>query len=96
MLGLEEYARSFKKGLNYVLYDSKIETRVEPTIDKSNIESIGYYDGYTYGEYLEMTGQTMSIKSEQLIAQIDKQHTRALNKYGEFLGLNSEDKEQIK
>lgn len=81
MLGLEEYAKSFKKGLNYVLYDSEPETRDEPILNENDLESIGYYDGYQYGEYLEMTGQTMSIKQEQLMAEIDKRHTRALDKY---------------
>lgn len=92
MFGLEEYAESFRKGLNYVLYDSEQEKRIEPVLNEKSLESIGYYDGYQYGEYLEMTGQTMSIKSEQLIAEIDKQHTRALNKYSESLKLNLNEK----
>lgn len=81
MFGIKEFTQAFKKGLNYVLYDSEIETRVEPILDKGNLESIGYYDGYQYGEYLEMTGQTMSVSQEQLIAVIDKYHTKALDTY---------------
>lgn len=84
MLGLEEYTKEFKKGLNYVLYDSEQESRIEPTLDESNLESIGYYDGYQYGEYLELTGQTMSISAEQLMAEIDKRHTKALDKYRKY------------
>ena len=81
MLGLEEYAKGFKKGLHYVLYESEEGERKIPILDKSNLESIGYYDGYQYGEYLERTGQTMSISGEQLIAEIDKRHTTALKTY---------------
>lgn len=96
MYGLNEYSKSFKKGLNYVLYDSEEETRIEPILDESSIESIGYYDGYNYGEYLERTGQTMSVSSEQLIAEIDKHHTRALDKYNKSLNLDTEEKGQVK
>ncbi len=96
MLGLQEYAMAFRNGLNYVLYDSEQETRVEPVLDVKSLQSIGYYDGYHYGEYLEICSQTMSISNEQLIAEIDKRHTRAIDKYGEQLGLVSTDKNQIK
>lgn len=81
MLGIEEYANAFKNGMNYVLYDSDVEDRVTPTVNFSNMESIGYYDGFHYGEYLEATGQTMSVSQEQLIAVIDKYHTQALKRY---------------
>ena len=84
MLGMKEYADAFKKGMNYVLYDSDIEDRMEPILDLSDFVSIGYYDGYTYGEYLEQTGQTMSTSQEQLIAVIDKYHTQALKRYSQL------------
>lgn len=93
MLGLEEYSRAFKEGYTYVLYDSEPETRQVPSLDKTSLESIGYYDGYNYGEYLETTSQTMSISHEQLIAEIDKRHTKALEKYHEFLGIKSDNGE---
>ena len=96
MYGLNEYARSFRNGLNYVLYDSSNTDRVEPVLEESSIESIGYYDGYNYGEYLEMTGQTMSVSSEQIIAEIDKHHTRALDRYGKTLGFVDNNKDQVK
>lgn len=81
MLGLEEYTNAFKNGMNYVLYGSDVEDRVTPTVDLNNMKSIGYYDGFHYGEYLETTGQTMSVSQEQLIAVIDKYHTQALKRY---------------
>jgi len=93
MLGLEEYTKGFMNGRNYVLYQSELESRQEPTLDKANLESIGYYDGYNYGEYLERTGQTMSISPEQLIAEIDKRHTKALKTYEEFLNIKSNNEE---
>lgn len=93
MLGLEEYAEGFKKGYTYVLYESEPESREEKQLDKSDLESIGYHDGYNYGEYLELTGQTMSISREQLIAEIDKRHTKALKTYEEFLDIKSSDEE---
>ena len=93
MLGLEEYAKGFKKGYTYVLYESESESRQEPALDKTSLESIGYYDGYNYGEYLERTGQTMSISPEQLIAEIDKRHTKALKTYEEFLNIKSNNEE---
>ena len=96
MLGLEEYTQGFKKGYTYVLYDSEPETRQEQPLDKTNLESIGYHDGYNYGEYLEITGQTMSISQEQLIAEIDKRHTKALKNYEEFLNIENNEKQQIK
>lgn len=84
MLGLNEYTVAFKQGLNYVLYDSEKETRKEPKIDNSSLTSIGYYDGYQYGEYCEMVGISMSISQEQLIAVIDKYHTQALERYSTY------------
>jgi hypothetical protein len=83
MYGFNEYTNAFKKGLNYVLY-SDYEKRVEPTLDKGNIESIGFNDGYIYGEYCERTGQTMSISQEQLIAVINKAYSRAIDTYREY------------
>lgn len=85
MDGLFEYTEAFREGLNYVLYYSDVETRETPILDESSLESIGYYDGFNYGEYLEMTRQTMSITQEQLIAVIDKNHTQALKKHFEYV-----------
>lgn len=95
MLGLEEYAEAFKRGLNYVLYGSN-QNREIPTVDNGNLESLGYHDGYVYGEYCEMTGQAMSISQEQLIAVIDKSHSRALNIYNTYMQENINQKGQIK
>ncbi len=96
MYGLNEYTIAFKNGLNYVLYGSDEETRIEPTLDKSDIKSIGYNDGYHYGIYLEITSQTMSVSDEQLIAEIDKYHTSALNRYSEELKLDAKEKDPVK
>lgn len=81
MFGIEEYAKAFKNGMNYVLYDSEEYNREVSNLNEDSMESIGYCDGYQYGEFLERTGQTMSISDEQLIAVIDKYHTQALKKY---------------
>lgn len=85
MDSLFAYAEAFREGLNYFLYCSDITTREKPILDESNLESIGYYDGFNYGEYLEMTRQTMSISQEQLMAVIDKNHTQALKKHFEYM-----------
>lgn len=78
-----EYAEAFKKGRNYVIFESEPEERTFPILDKGDLKSIGYYDGYQYGEYLEMTSQTMSISDEQLIAVISKAYWRAIDDYHE-------------
>lgn len=81
MLNIIEYARAFKDGMNYVLNGSSEQDRIESDLYLSSIVSvIGYHDGYHYGEYLERTGQTMSISAEQLMAEIDKHYTQALKK----------------
>lgn len=85
MFEMKKYEEAFKRGWNYVLYGSEKETREQPQLDKSNLESIGYYDGYQYGEYCEMAGLTMSISQEQLIAVIDKYHTNALKTQQEYV-----------
>lgn len=85
MFKIDEYANAFKKGMNYILYGSDAQTRELVTLDVSNMESIGYYDGYQYGEFLELTCQTMSISDEQLIAVIDKYHTQALKRYKNYI-----------
>lgn len=95
MYGLNEYAIAFKNGLNYVLYGSDEETRKEPTLDKSDIESIGYYDGYHYGIYLEITGQAIG-SDDQLIGEIDKWHNSALNRYSKELKLDRKEKDSVK
>jgi len=77
------YNEAFRKGYGYVLYGSDKDKRVEPTVDYSDLSSIGYYDGYQYGEYCELTSQTMSISGEHLIAVISKAFSRAIDKYRE-------------
>jgi len=97
MLGLEEYSRGFKEGYTYVLYDSEPDTRKKQReLVKSDIESIGYHDGYEYAEYLELTSQTMSISHEQLVAEIDKRHTNALKNYADFLNPKAQEKGSTK
>lgn len=87
MLDFLKYSEEFIKGYKYYLYESNENNRVEPELDKSDMKSIGYYNGYNYGEYCEMTCQTMSIGKEQLTAQIDKTHTQALNMHKEYMDL---------
>lgn len=73
-----EFSDSFKKGYKYVLWNSTEENRENPTVNMADINSIGYNLGFQYGEYCELTSQTMSISQEQMIAIIDKSYTRAL------------------
>lgn len=87
MLDFLKYSEEFIKGYKYFLYESNENNRIEPVLDKSDMKSIGYYNGYSYGEYCEMTCQTMSIGKEQLTAQIDKTHTKALNMHKEYMDL---------
>lgn len=84
MLKMNDYVHAFNKGMNYVLYDSDEQTREFPTLDLSSMESIGYYDGYQYGEFLCLTSQIMSISDEQLFAVIDKNHTQALKRHHNY------------
>jgi len=77
---LIEYTLAFRKSFKNYLYGG-VENREVPVLDKGSFKSLGTYDGYQYGEYCEITCQTMSISSEQLIAVIDKYHTRALETY---------------
>lgn len=72
------YYEEFKKGYYYVLYDSDSDDRVVPVVDYNNLDSIAYNSGFQYGEYCELTSQTMSISSEQLLAVMDKSFTNAL------------------
>lgn len=87
MLDFLKYSEAFIKGYRYYLYESNENNRIEPSLDKTNMESIGYYNGYCYGEYCEMTCQTMSINSGQLTAEIDKTHTKSLNMHKEYMDL---------
>ena len=57
MNSLEQYAESFRRGLYQFLYTDE-GNRQMPMMNKGSLASIGYYDGYQYGEYLEITGQT--------------------------------------
>lgn len=84
MLGYFEYEKAFKKGLSYILYQSNGRDRVAPEFSCESLEKLGYYDGYQYGEYLELTGQTMSISQEHLLAEIDKHHTQAYSLYHQY------------
>lgn len=87
MLEFLKYSEAFIKGYRYYLYESDENNRIEPSLDKTDMESIGYYNGYGYGEYCEMTCQTMSMNSGQLTAQIDKTHTKSLNMHKEYMDL---------
>lgn len=78
-----EYSENFKRGYNENIYCGAINVLSEDSVDYSNMESIGYYDGSCYAEYIVNTFQTMSVTSEQLMAEIDKRHTKALEKFVE-------------
>ena len=81
-----EYMNEFKKGMYYVLYGSDEQNRVESDLHLSSIVSvIGYHDGFHYGKYLILTGQTMSISPDQVTATMDKCHTQALKKYRKII-----------
>lgn len=73
-----KYYEEFKKGYYYVLFDSDENNRKIPIVDYSDLNSIAYNSGFQYGEYCELTSQTMSVSQEQLLAVMDKSYTRAL------------------
>ena len=83
---INEYAKSFKEGLNFVLDYADEEDPLstinldEPMIDYSSLSSIGYHDGFIQGTYYVRTYQTNSISSEQLSIIIDKLYGKALEK----------------
>lgn len=77
MLEETNYYNAFKKGFYYVLYNDD-ETRETPIVKLDDLESIGYNAGFQYGEYCELTSQTMSISGEQLLAVMSKSYSRAV------------------
>ena len=79
------YQNAFRKGYNYVLYGSEEDDRKTPTVNFNDLESIGYCNGFQYGEYCEITSQTMSISDTQLIAIIDKSFSRALEQRDSYI-----------
>ena len=81
MLNKIEYQKSFKNGLNEVIYSDNPENLSEPEVDYTDISSIGYYDGFQYGDYCVRTGQQNAIKPEHLIAVIDKAFNRSVDIY---------------
>lgn len=79
-----EYSVNFKRGYNENIYCNATNVPDTETVDFSNMSSVGYYDGCCYAKYVVDTFQTMSISSEQLIAEIDKRYTNALKKCNEL------------
>lgn len=78
MMEETNYYNAFKKGFYYVLYGDN-KTRKTPIVNNlDDLESIGYYEGFQYGEYCELTSQTMSISGEQLLAVMSKSYARAV------------------
>lgn len=79
-----KYSNAFVCGYRDNVYCDAINVLSEDSVDYSNMESIGYYDGSCYAEYIVNTFQTMSVTSEQLMAEIDKRYTNALKKCNEL------------
>lgn len=79
MIEETNYYNAFKQGFYYVLYDSDPENRKTPVVNLDDLNSIGYNAGFQYGEYCELTSQTMSISGEQLLAVMSKSYARALD-----------------
>ncbi len=76
--GYMEYANGFVRGYNENVYNDEGNKLYVKDVDFSSMESIGYYDGNSYAEYVKDT--FMSITQEQLIAEIDKRHTLAMER----------------
>ena len=77
MMEETNYYNAFKKGFYYVLYGDN-KTRKAPIVNLDDLDSIGYNAGFQYGEYCELTSQTMSISGEQLLAVMSKSYARAV------------------
>ena len=77
MMDETNYYNAFKKGFYYVLYGDN-KTRKAPIVNLDDLDSIGYNAGFQYGEYCELTSQTMSISGEQLLAVMSKSYARAV------------------
>ena len=79
-----EYSAAFLKGYNYVLYEREDELEDEPEVDYSDFNSIGYYDGYCYGDFCYRTGKKNAINSD-IEANIDKCYSQAIKRNAEYL-----------
>lgn len=79
-IGYMEYSNAFVRGYNENVYNDGENKLDVKDVDFSSMESIGYYDGNSYAEYVKDTFQVMSITQEQIIAEIDKRHTWAMER----------------
>lgn len=80
-----EYEMAFKNGYSYVLYNDDVESLSEPSVNYGSFQSIGYYDGFQYGDYCVRVGLRFDIKPDNLVAQMDKTFTHALEKNREYV-----------
>ena len=88
-----QYEVAFKNGYSNVLYSDEEHLDI-PTVDYTRFDSIGYYDGFNYGDYCVKVGMQWDIKPDNLIAQIDKCFTQALKKYDK--AINKEERPKIR
>ncbi len=83
MLGLEDFAKGFNRGVaetRYLTFEEAVDANDnEPVYNPTSFESMGYHDGYMYGVSLAFSGNGKDCKS--LEAEIDKCHTHALKAY---------------
>ena len=90
LLQKTEYMIAFKNGYNRVLYsDNPEEVEVPSVFDNTSFSSMGDYDGANYADYCIRTGQRWDIKPDNLMANMDKYFTQALNNY---MGLSRDTK----
>ena len=80
-----EYEIAFKNGYNFVLYSDDPESLSEPSVDYDSFSSIGYYDGFNYGDYCCRVGLRYAVMPDNLIAQMDKSFTQALNRHNNYI-----------
>ena len=79
-----DYCKNFRNGLNETRYASEEELLKCIEVDYSNIESIGYYDGFEYGKYCVMAGMRYDVKEEHIIAVIYKGYNHAIEEMEEY------------
>ena len=85
LLNKMEYEMSFKNGYNYVLYSDDPENLDEPTLDYTSFQSMGFHDGYEYGDYCYRVGLRFDVKPDNLLAEMDKRFRTALDRHNEYM-----------
>ena len=69
------YMKSFADGYMLIVTSKNPEELSEPTIDYDDISSIGFCDGFNYGDYCVRIGCQFDINNDHFIAEMDKRFT---------------------